>query len=76
MTDTAASPAASHINVADRGPALLDFLRTVMKFGGSDLHLQSGSMPMIRVDGRARFLGCACPTEEQMDDFVRHPHSR
>ena len=46
------------IHVEERKLSLHDFLKTVVKINGSDLHLQSGSVPMIRVDGRARFLDC------------------
>lgn len=60
-----------HIAVEERRLALKDFLKTLVKVNGSDLHLQSGSVPMIRVDGRARFLGCAPPDDEMMTEYVR-----
>ena len=44
------------IHVESRKLTLHDFLKTVIKINGSDLHLQVGSVPMIRVDGRPRFL--------------------
>lgn len=59
------------IHVEERQLKLRDFLRTVVKVNGSDLHLQAGSVPMIRVDGRARFLDCAPTTDESMDEFVK-----
>ena len=73
MTDAAVTngEAPAHIHVAERKIALIDFLRTVVKANGSDLHLQGGSVPMIRVDGRARFLECPPSTDEQMDDYIR-----
>src|SRR5262245_4534561 len=49
------------IHVEERRLTLHDFLKTVVKINGSDLHLQAGSVPMIRVDGRARFLDCPAP---------------
>jgi twitching motility protein PilT len=58
------------IHVEERKLSLHDFLKTVVKINGSDLHLQSGSRPMIRVDGRARFLDCPPPTDEQMKEYV------
>jgi twitching motility protein PilT len=58
------------IHVEERKLALNDFLKTIVKIGGSDLHLQSGSTPMIRVDGRARFLDCPPPTDEAMKEYV------
>ena len=38
------------IHVEERKLSRHDFLKTVVKSNGSDLHLQSGSVPMIRVD--------------------------
>src|SRR5262245_31586964 len=58
------------IHVEERRLGLLDFLKTVIKTNGSDLHLQAGSVPMIRVDGRARFLDCPAPTDELMKEYV------
>jgi len=58
------------IHVEERKLSLHDFLKTVVKIGGSDLHLQEASVPMIRVDGRARFLDCPPPTAEAMKEYV------
>src|SRR3954447_9265766 len=58
------------IHVEERRLGLHDFLKTVIKTNGSDLHLQAGSIPMIRVDGKARFLDCPPPTDEQMKECV------
>jgi twitching motility protein PilT len=59
-----------HIHVEERRLSLNDFLKTVVKINGSDLHLQSASVPMIRVDGRPRFLDCPAPTDEAMKEYV------
>lgn len=59
------------IHVEERRLSLIDFLKTTIKVGGSDLHLQEGSTPMIRVDGRARFLDCPPPDEATMHDYVK-----
>src|SRR2546423_7001893 len=58
------------IHVEERQINLMAFLKTVVKAKGSDLHLQAGSTPMIRVDGRARFLDCASPSDEAMKEYV------
>ncbi|HEX4055971.1 MAG TPA: PilT/PilU family type 4a pilus ATPase [Tepidisphaeraceae bacterium] len=58
------------IHVEERKLSLHDFLKTCAKTGGSDVHLQAGSTPMIRVDGRARFLDCPAPTDEAMKEYV------
>ena len=58
------------------GFKLNDFLKTCVKIGGSDLHLQAGSVPMIRVDGRARFLDCPPPDDEAMKEYVDADHQR
>jgi twitching motility protein PilT len=58
------------IHVEERKLSLHDFLKTCVKINGSDLHLQEGSTPMIRVDGRARFLDCPPPTSEAMKEYV------
>src|SRR4051812_36800856 len=59
------------IHVEERRLKLKDFLKTVVKINGSDLHLQAGSVPMIRVDGRARFLDCAPPDDDLMTEYVK-----
>ncbi len=58
------------IHVEERRLTLHDYLKTVIKVGGSDLHLQADSIPMIRVDGRARFLDCPPPPNEVMKEYV------
>ena len=58
------------IHVEERRLSLNDFLKTVVKINGSDLHLQSMSAPMIRVDGRARFLDCPPPDDKAMKEYV------
>ena len=59
------------IHVEERRLKLTDFLKTVVKVNGSDLHLQADSVPMIRVDGRARFLDCLPPDDELMAEYVK-----
>lgn len=61
---------APQITVEERKLSLLDFLRTTIKLSGSDLHLQAESTPMIRIDGRARFLECAPPSNDAMQEYV------
>jgi twitching motility protein PilT len=64
------APAAPRVQVEERKLTLHDFLRTCIRLNGSDVHFQSGSVPMIRVDGRARFLDCPPLTDEMINDFV------
>lgn len=59
------------IVVEERRLGLHDFLKTCVKLNGSDLHIQADSVPMVRVDGRARFLECPPITDEQADQFVK-----
>lgn len=59
------------IHVETKKPSLRQYLKTVIKTGGSDLHLQADSVPMIRVDGRARFLDCPPPDDKEMQGFVK-----
>ena len=58
------------IHIEERRLKLLDFCKTAIKVNGSDIHLQAGSIPMIRVDGRARFLDCPPLTDEDMNEYV------
>jgi len=58
------------IHIEERRLKLLDFCKTAVKVNGSDIHLQAGSVPMIRVDGRARFLDCPALTDEDMKEYV------
>ena len=58
------------IHVEERRLKLLDFCKTCIKINGSDIHLQAGSIPMIRVDGRARFLDCPPLGDDAMKEYV------
>ena len=64
----AAKPA--EIKVSSRRFTLKDFLKTCVQINGSDIHLQAASVPMIRVDGKARFLDCPPPDDAQMEEMV------
>lgn len=59
------------IHVEEQRLSLHDFLKTLIKVNGSDLHLQADSIPMVRVDGRARFLDCAPPDNDTMGHYVK-----
>src|SRR5947209_514722 len=58
------------IHIEERRLTLHDFLKTCIKINGSDVHLQAGSIPMIRVDGRARYLDCPELSDDQMKEYV------
>jgi twitching motility protein PilT len=58
------------IHVEERRLTLHDFLKTSVKINGSDIHLQADSIPMIRVDGRARFLDVLPLTDAAMTEYV------
>jgi twitching motility protein PilT len=68
------------IHIEERHLSLLDFLRQCVKLGGSDVHLQAGSVPMIRVDGRPRYLAVPELTDQQMTEYTnevfRDPNKR
>ncbi len=58
------------IHIEERRLKLLDFCKTAIKVNGSDIHLQAGSIPMIRVHGRARFLDCPALGDDDMKEYV------
>ena len=58
------------ITVEERKLPLHDFLKAVIRFEGSDLHLQADSLPMIRVNGRAKFLDAPAPSNETMREYL------
>ena len=58
------------IRIEERKFTLIDFLRTCIKLNGSDVHLQAQSVPMIRVDGRPKFLDCPPLPDEWMAEYV------
>jgi len=58
------------IRIEERRYSLDDFLKTCIKINGSDVHLQAGSVPMIRVNGTARYLELPDLTDEQMQECV------
>jgi twitching motility protein PilT len=68
------------IHIEERAMKLIDFLIQCIKLGGSDVHLQALSIPMIRVDGRPHFLPCPPLTDAQLHEFVdeliRDPQKR
>jgi twitching motility protein PilT len=64
------------IHVEERRLKLDDFLKTCVKINGSDVHLQALSVPMIRVDGRARFLDCPPVSDDAMKEYVDQIISR
>ena len=66
----AASEAAPDIVVRDRKISLVDFCRTAIKINGSDIHLQAGSVPMIRVDGKPKFLDVPPLSDEVLHSCV------
>jgi twitching motility protein PilT len=66
--DTAAPSAPIHVE--ERQLKLVDFLKMSVKVNGSDIHLQAGSIPMIRIDGHAKFLDCPPLTDDQMKSYV------
>lgn len=65
----ASAPAASP--AAERKLTLHDFLRTAIKINASDIHLQAGSIPMLRVDGRPKFLDCPALSDDTMKAIVK-----
>jgi twitching motility protein PilT len=58
------------IKVEERRLKLDDFCRTCVKINGSDIHLQATSVPMIRVDGKGRFLDAPAVSDEAMKEYV------
>ena len=78
MSDVGPTPVATDdsevvipdITVEERKLALHDFLKAVIKFGASDLHLQAESVPMIRVDGKPKFLDATSPSNETMLEYI------
>jgi twitching motility protein PilT len=59
-----------HVKVEERRLTLNDFTKTAVKLNASDVHLQANSVPMIRVDGRARFLDCPASSDTQMAEYL------
>src|SRR5271154_6195709 len=58
------------VKIEERRLTLNDFTKTAVKLNASDVHLQAGSVPMIRVDGRARFLDCPASSDTQMAEYL------
>lgn len=64
------APAAGQVSVGERRLTLHDFLKTSIKIDGSDIHLQAGSIPMIRAQGKPKFLDVPPMTDELMEEIV------
>src|SRR3982750_1543737 len=58
------------IHIEERRLKLLDFCKTAVKGNGAGIPLQAGRAPMIRVDGRARFLDCPALSDDDMKEYV------
>jgi twitching motility protein PilT len=58
------------IRIEDRRMTLDDFCQACIKLNGSDIHLQGGSIPMIRVNGVPKFLDHPEMTDEQINGCV------
>jgi twitching motility protein PilT len=58
------------VKSSERRLKLTDFLKTSVKINGSDVHLQTFSVPMIRVNGEAKYLDAPPLTEEAMGEYV------
>lgn len=56
---------------AERRLTLHDFLKTGIKINASDIHLQAGSIPMMRVDGRPKFLDVPPLSDDVMKAIVK-----
>lgn len=67
----ASAPVASPAAPPERKLTLHDFLKTGIKINASDIHLQAGSIPMMRVDGRPKFLDCPPLSDDTMKAIVK-----
>jgi twitching motility protein PilT len=59
------------IHIEQRRMSLDDFCQLCIKLNGSDIHLQAGSIPMIRVNGGPKFLEHPELSDEQIRACVR-----
>ena len=71
-TDASVDTPRPEIRVEERRLKLDDFCKTAIKINGSDIHLQAGSVPMIRVDGKARFLDVPAVSDDAMKEYVEN----
>ncbi|HSE62257.1 MAG TPA: PilT/PilU family type 4a pilus ATPase, partial [Thermoanaerobaculia bacterium] len=62
---------APHDFAATPNPTLSDLLRHARAIGASDLHLSTGTIPHVRVNGQLSALPMAPPTEAQLEGWVR-----
>src|SRR5665213_1103248 len=73
-TDSTVKPAGAAgtpgITVQERKVTLVDFCRTAIKINGSDIHLQGGAVPMIRADGKPKFLDLPPLSDDLMLEYV------
>ena len=59
------------ITVEERKLSLHDFLKAVIRFQGSDLHLQADSAADGPRQRQAEVPGCPSPSNETMHEYVR-----
>ncbi|MFW6023553.1 MAG: hypothetical protein ACOC9O_02295, partial [Myxococcota bacterium] len=74
------SPPAPAVQAAPGEPQINQYLRMMKKMGASDIHLSSGVVPMVRIDGAMQPLGRSKPlTSEQLGvllDEILHERNR
>jgi twitching motility protein PilT len=58
------------VRIEERRLTLDDFCQLCIKLNGSDIHLQAGSVPMIRVNGSPKFLDHPPMSDEQIQGCI------
>ena len=69
--ERAHAPARPEMHIEERRYNLDDFLKACVKLNGSDVHLQAGSVPMIRINGGPKYLDLPEMTDEQIEECVK-----
>ncbi|HSD72062.1 MAG TPA: PilT/PilU family type 4a pilus ATPase [Thermoanaerobaculia bacterium] len=62
---------AAHDFAANPNPAITDLLRHARALGASDLHLSTGTIPHVRVNGQLASLPLPAASAEQVEDWIR-----
>ena len=57
-------------NTGEENLTIQDLLRFTAEAGASDLHVSSGSHPMVRVNGRMKRLNLPIMTEEELRELI------
>jgi twitching motility protein PilT len=76
VLDLGVDATAGHVPATPNAAAIAPYLQALITYGGSDLHLKSGSAPRLRIDGVLRPLDAPALSAEDLLDIAENSMNR